>query len=232
MQTDEIKNKYRYELKYVCTDLQLMQIEERVRALLEKDSHAGNKGYYSIRSLYFDDYYDSCFWDKENGTDNRKKFRIRMYDVKTSHLSLEIKTKRNNKIMKEREIISLDEYHNLIDTESGLPIKKECPVQNQLHLLKAMDAYRPVVIVEYDRIPYIGTEGNVRVTFDKNIRSSSEVNRFLEKDIPMRGIMPDGNHLLEVKFDEFLPDYIYRGLNLENMIHTSFSKYYLCRKFI
>jgi hypothetical protein len=38
-------------------------------------------------------------------------------------------------------------------------------------------------------------------------------------------------HLMEVKFDEFLPDYIYRALMLDNLQQTAFSKYYLCRKY-
>ena len=53
--------KYRYELKYVCSDLQMRQMEERISVLLKKDQHVGEKGYYTIRSLYFDDYLDSAF---------------------------------------------------------------------------------------------------------------------------------------------------------------------------
>ena len=37
--------------------------------------------------------------------------------------------------------------------------------------------------------------------------------------------------LMEVKFDEYLPDYIYRALNLGTLQQTAFSKYYLCRRF-
>ena len=43
--------------------------------------------------------------------------------------------------------------------------------------------------------------------------------------------MPAGMHVLEVKYDEFLPDYIYKGIELENLQRTAFSKYYLCRKY-
>ena len=36
---------------------------------------------------------------------------------------------------------------------------------------------------------------------------------------------------MEVKFDEYLPDVIYSGLNLGVLQQTAYSKYYLCRKF-
>lgn len=95
----------------------------------------------------------------------------------------------------------------------------------QLHLL------RPAVIIEYERIPYVYKNGNVRVTFDTNISSSVSVENFLSGDIPKRPVMPVGYHLMEVKFDEFLPDYIYQSLNLGQLQQTAYSKYYLCRKF-
>ena len=87
----------------------------------------------------------------------------------------------------------------------------------------------PVVIVEYDRTPYIYRYGNVRVTFDMNISSSRAFDRFFEPKLPRRPIMPAGTHLMEVKFDEFLPDAIYRALQLGNLRQTTFSKYYLSR---
>ena len=88
---------------------------------------------------------------------------------------------------------------------------------------------RPVIIVEYDRIPYVYKYGNVRVTFDLNISSSTDIGNFFSRDIVRRPIMPAGRHLMEVKFDEFLPDAIYRALQLGTLKQTTFSKYYLCR---
>ena len=90
---------------------------------------------------------------------------------------------------------------------------------------------RPVVIVEYERIPYIYKDGNVRVTFDTHISSSSNVQDFFSETLPKRPVMPAGHHLLEVKFDEYLPDFIYRSLNMHRLHQTAFSKYYLCRKY-
>ena len=70
--------KYRHELKYICTAAELAMIQGRIHHLIPLDSHAGENGMYQIRSLYFDDYYDRCYYENENGTDPREKFRIRI----------------------------------------------------------------------------------------------------------------------------------------------------------
>lgn len=89
---------------------------------------------------------------------------------------------------------------------------------------------RPVVIVEYRRIPYVCKNGNVRITLDTNLAASKETGSFLEEKISCHPVMPLGWQLLEVKYDAYLPDYIYRGLQLENLRQTAFSKYCICRK--
>lgn len=90
---------------------------------------------------------------------------------------------------------------------------------------------RPVVIVDYDRVPYIYRLGNVRVTLDHNLSSSNQLQSFFDPMLVKRPVMPAGMQLLEVKFDEYLPAHIYRALQIENLQHTAFSKYYLCRKY-
>lgn len=231
---------YRYELKYVCSHLQLAELEQRIGSILYRDPHVGPSGSYTIRSLYFDDYYNSAFWDKENGTDNRKKYRIRVYDGRMDHMCLEIKGKLKDKTSKEKTLISQEQYQELVSRSlvypsstdpSGSVPSQGNKVLNQMLMQKAIRLMQPVIIVEYDRMPFIAAEGNVRITLDRNIRSSARTEAFADPDLAMRGVMPDGEHLMEIKFDEFLPDVIYRTLNLENMIRTSFSKYYLCRKF-
>ena len=105
------------------------------------------------------------------------------------------------------------------------------PVLRKLTLQMLTRRMKPVVIVEYDRIPYVYKNGNVRITLDTNIRSSSAVDRFLDEVILSRPVMPSGHQLLEVKYDEYLPDFIYRNLQLHSLRQTAFSKYYICRKY-
>ena len=72
----------------------------------------------------------------------------------------------------------------------------------------------------------------MRVTFDTNISAVANIGEFFGENLPKRQIMPAGQHLMEVKFDEYLPDFIYKSLNLENLQQSAYSKYYLSRKFM
>ena len=223
--------KYRHELKYICTAAELAMIQGRIHHLIPLDSHAGENGMYQIRSLYFDDYYDRCYYENENGTDPREKFRIRIYNGNTDKISLELKKKERGKTLKLSCPLTEEQCRTLMRGEVLPEDPDYPPVLQKLLLLMKTTLMRPKIIVEYDRVPYVYRLGNVRITLDKNISSSSAIDTFLEPTIHKRPIMPAGQHVLEVKFDEFLPDYIYQALQLRNLRQTAFSKFYLCRKF-
>ena len=198
-----MNEKFRYELKYICSEAQSIRLAAQLEGLLQKDSHTGERGYYTVRSLYFDDYENSAFWGKEDGTDMRKKYRLRSYDNDPGVISLETKERVRDKIRKkscqiskwEADFIRAGEWYEVMDNSS--PVAKDFFLQGTIHLMT------PKVIVEYDRIPYVCDEGNVRVTIDKNIRSASAEEDFWETTLCTRPILPKGQQLLEIKFDEF-----------------------------
>lgn len=225
------KPMYRHEMKYTISAAQVPLLKSRLTGLMMPDPHAGADGIYNIRSLYFDDYQNRFYYENENGTDPRKKFRIRIYNHSTQRITLECKRKERGKTQKTSCPLTLEQTRMLMKGETFPLQPSDHPLLHQLLLEMRTHMLRPVVIVEYDRIPYVYKYGNVRVTFDTNIASSSDVLNFLDVSISKRPIMPAGQHLLEVKFDEFLPDFIYRNLNLGSLRQTAFSKYYLCRKY-
>jgi len=222
---------YRHELKYVVTASQIALLENRIKNLAALDSHVGGTGMYRIRSLYFDDYYNSCFVENEIGTDPREKFRIRIYNADPGRISLELKQKEHGMTRKISCRLTREQCEMLM---RGVPLPVDAsypPVLQKLNLLMRTRGMRPKVIVEYDRVPYVDKLGNTRITLDKNISSSDDCLRFLEENIERRPVMAAGQHILEVKYDEFLPDYLYRNLQLQGLRQTAFSKYYLCRKY-
>lgn len=224
-------NKFRHELKYQITDAQLMMLKKRINHLIPADSHAGADGVYSIRSLYFDDYEDRCLRENEDGTDPREKFRIRIYNASSQRITLECKRKERGKTHKSACPLTVEQTKLLMAGKILPDIGSQPPVLRKLTLQMMTRRMRPVVIVEYDRIPYVYKNGNVRITLDTNITSSSAVERFLEPDILPRPVLPAGQQLLEVKYDEYLPDFIYRSLQLHSLRQTAFSKYAICRKY-
>lgn len=84
------------------------------------------------------------------------------------------------------------------------------------------------IICCYTRRAYTYPAGNVRITLDYDIRTSPAVYDFLNADavcIPACG----GTILLEVKWDEFLPDFITDLIFIPGRRSGSFSKYAQCR---
>ncbi len=226
---------YRNEYKYQVSAAQLEILKSRAGAILPLDSHVAREGpyagIYNIRSVYFDDRYDSCYFENENGTDPREKFRIRIYNHSSERITLELKRKQAGKCLKTSCPLTKEQCETLV-SGGCLPESPDYPPLLQKLLLQIRTrGLQPVVIVEYDRIPYVFPAGNVRVTLDCNISASANCGDFLKKDIPLRPILPSGQHILEVKWDELLPDFIYRTLMLSSLQWTAFSKFYLCRKF-
>ena len=226
-----IELKYRHEYKYPVSNAQIAMLQSRIKPLLEHDPHVGENGIYNIRSLYFDDCYNSCYYENENGTDPREKFRIRIYGHSSERIALECKRKERGKTLKTSCLLTKEQAMQLIKGDYPDITEARSPVLRKLILRMRTRMMKPVVIVEYDRIPYVYKQGNVRITFDTNVSSSTEIDRFFEKNIRKRPIMPVGQQLMEVKFDELLPDHIYRSLQLESLQQTAYSKYYLCRRF-
>ncbi len=224
-------SEYRHEYKYICSGQQLVLIGNKIQGLMEYDKHVGDEKRYGIRSLYFDDYQDRYLYDNINGNDPREKFRIRIYNHQKTYICLELKKKEHGKTKKLSCRIDEALCREIMQ---GLPIDfgaVDSDVYRKFCLLQNTRLLRPKIIVEYDRIPFVYRDGNVRVTFDINICSGNCIAGFLDDNIVARPVMPSGRHILEVKFDELIPDFIYSAIQTEGLRQTTYSKYYMCRKY-
>ena len=223
---------YRHEFKYLVSAAQIPLLRSRISCLMSPDPHTGPAGDYEIRSLYFDDYHNRCFYENENGTDPREKFRIRIYNASASRITLECKRKEHGMTRKTACLLTVAQAQSLLRNQPLPEAEALSPLLRKLDLLRQANLMHPVVIVNYVRRPFVYTDGNVRVTFDTDISSAPpDPERFFSSELPTRPVLPLGCHLMEVKYDGFLPDFIYRALNLGQLRQTSFSKYYLCRKY-
>ena len=225
------ENRYRHEFKYLCSYGELMTLKVRLQGLVSLDTHVGESGVYNIRSLYCVDSYDTCYRENEAGTDPREKFRIRIYDHSSERISLELKRKVRGKTQKLSCLLTEEQCRGLMEGEIPVLQENSPALLRKLCLLMQTRHMRPKVIVEYERVPYVYPHGNVRITMDENISASNRTDRFLERQIPLRPILEAGQHILEVKYDEYLPDGIYRTIQSGNLRQTAFSKYYLCRRY-
>lgn len=222
--------RYRNELKYVCSEGELALIEARVKNLCRRDSHVDDSGIYRIRSVYFDDSENSCYYENENGITPREKFRIRIYNGNAERISLECKRKERGMTHKASCSLTRAQCEAILDGSFVLKdTQKE--LLSKFYLQYKQRFLRAKTIVAYERTPYVYAAGNVRITFDRNLGGSNRVKDFFEEQLPLRPVMPPGKHVLEVKYDAFLPDFLYHAMSIESLQQTTYSKYYLCRKF-
>lgn len=225
------EKKFRHELKYLISTAEMQLLRNRVCCLLKPDVHSGPGGIYSIRSLYFDDYQNRCFYENENGVDPREKFRIRIYNHSSEKITLECKRKECGKTLKTSCPLTVAQTLVLIEGKILPDLENQPPLLRRLTVEMLTRKMKPVVIVEYDRVPYVCKNGNVRITFDTNISTSKAIGSFLDPVIQKCPVLMRGQQLLEVKYDEYMPDPIYRSMQLGDLQQTAFSKYYICRKF-
>lgn len=221
---------YRHELKFPVSDMELEMIRYRIQPLMQTDVYQ-KEGKYTVRSLYFDDFYDSCLQENENGEDNRRKFRIRIYNGSDKVIKLEKKIKFRGMTKKaDAEISKTDCLTYMSGKLPRLHAESSC-LEKELYAEIRMNGMHPVCIVEYERTAFVEKRGNVRITFDRNISGSAHTEAFLDKELPVFPLLQEGQHVLEVKYDELLPEYISDMLNLGILQRTSFSKYYHARNF-
>lgn len=223
---------YRNELKFQVSDADLIKIKYRLKPLMQYDSHQGSRGY-SIRSLYFDDIYDSGMTQNEEGISLRDKYRIRIYNGNTDQIRLEKKSKYRQMTKKISQSLTKETcdallYHNM-DFLSRVLREDADSILKGLVIKMLQKNLVPKCIVEYDRFAFVERIGNVRITFDRNISGSKLIDRFYDAALNVVPIMPQGHQILEVKYDELLPGYLLSAIDLGTLHRQSFSKYYYTR---
>ena len=220
---------YRAEDKYLCSERDMLLLESRLKVVMKPDTLAGGKTY-RITSLYFDDPADSHWSDAEDGESYRKKYRIRIYNGSFDLIRLEVKYKAFNRVNKRSASISREDAARLIagDCIGDPEPSMDSPV-TLFNLAVREKLIRPRIVIDYTRDAYTFPPGNVRITFDRNIRASGNTDRFLDGSCCYTALR-DNNRILEVKYDEFLPGFIAGLLETGNMNQSAYSKYQLGRE--
>ena len=218
---------YRHEWKHEINHADLLTLRQRLQAIAKPDPHAVN-GKYLIRSLYFDNAADKALREQLDGVSRREKFRIRYYNGDTSVIRLEKKSKLGG--LGNKQSVSLTAVQAQAITDGNLDWMSESTVElvRELYTKMRLQELRPKIIVDYTREPFIFAPGNVRVTLDYDIRTGFCYTDFLK---PTCITIPAGDApiILEVKWDNFLPDIIRDAIQLPGRRVTAFSKYAQCR---
>ena len=200
---------YRVEKKYICTNMELAILKARLQAVMSIDKNQKEIDAYQIRSIYFDNY------------DNSRKT-----------IKLEVKEKYRNLTKKKSCCINEEEFQKILLGKCQEFLYSDREVMRMFAVAILNYGYHPVNIIEYDRTAFTYPIGNVRITFDKNIAASEETNKLFDDNLQKIPLLPVDNHILEIKHDELIPDFILQLLELGNLQQISFSKYYMGRSIL
>lgn len=180
-----------------------------------------------MRSLYFDNAADTILREKLDGVNVREKFRLRYYNGDPTFLRLEKKSKINGLCLKQTAPLSSAQVQSLLRGETAW-MKAGEPLHRELYDGMLHRGLRPKTVVDYTREPFVLSAGHVRVTLDYNLRTAACCADFSD---PACLTLPVGASpiILEVKWDEYLPDIIRDAVQLPNCRSGAFSKYAQCR---
>lgn len=217
--------KYRHELKHEINYLDYLALSKRLNVIAKRDSNVGEDGCYRVRSLYFDNIHDKVLREKLDGVNNREKFRIRFYNEEYDFIKLEKKSKVNGLCQKQSIAISKDDCEKIIAGDfSFLKDRKEALLL-ELFVKMQYQQLRPKTIIDYKREPYIYEPGNVRITIDYEIETGLSSKELFNPYLATVNVCRPGCMILEVKYDEFLPDIIRDVIQIGDRKAEAFSKY-------
>lgn len=223
--------KYRHELKHYINIGDYLVLRNRIRSIMKRDHNCGSDGQYKIRSLYFDDPFDRALFEKLYGVNHRSKFRIRYYNDDPGFIRLEKKIKEKSLTAKLSAPLTSSQVEAIIGGDIQWLRDSDVPLFNELFIKMQSGLLKPKTIVEYIREAYIYGPGRVRVTFDKSIKSGLFSTDFFNANLPTVDVIRKELVILEVKYDEYLPEVIRDIIQTNQRRATSVSKYALCRMY-
>lgn len=220
----------RHEMKIPLNAMDRFVLEKRLRSGMICDPN-GIDGRYMVRSLYFDDPQDSAAWDKLDGVYERKKYRLRFYNSPDSPILLECKHKVGSLSDKTSVRLTREQAEKLISGDVGcLQSYQDRMCQAFVYQVKA-GFLRPKTIVEYDRTAFIYDLQKVRITIDDAVRSGMSSIDFFDPELLLGPVLNQGMCVLEVKYDQFLPQHIAHLIQIDSRRQMAHSKYVMCRAF-
>ena len=221
----------RHELKYHITPAELTVLRGVLAPVMQLDPNGNENNEYHIRSLYFDTINDDALDEKIAGVGNRKKYRIRIYNFSDKVIKLECKSKYGDLISKQSVSIPRELAEQLIAGDPDGLQRMRHPLLHDVYREMRTRLLRPAVIVDYVREAYIHQAEEVRITFDKQVRTGLYSVDMFNPQIPTYPVFDDPVEILEVKFDEFLPSYLQSILSGVTAQRSAISKYTWCRRY-
>ena len=201
---------YRHELKFIINKSYSEMLKNQLALIMDVDENSIDNTYF-IRSLYFDDIDNSAYYEKVDGVEKRKKYRIRIYNLDDSFIRLERKDKDRDLTHKEQTKISKEIYNKIINNDLDDIDLSDDLLKEFVTLIKTK-GLKPAVIVDYNRLAYTKSG-----RFSNDLFGDCQTYNVLDDEV-----------VLEVKFNEMLPSHIASVIMNIPSVRQAISKYALC----
>lgn len=222
--------KYRNEIKFIISKAMAEVLKQRLSLIMSVDTNSYNSdNSYLIRSLYFDNENSDAYYEKMDGVEYRKKYRIRIYNFDDKFIRLECKYKHNNMTSKDQILIDKELCSKIINGKiDEIDLTKD-NLLRQFALDYRLNRLNPSIIVDYNRVAFTYHVSDVRITFDSQIKSGMYNYNLFDKNATTYSVIDDNQMVLEVKFNEILPESIALILQTVPTFRQAFSKFATCR---
>ena len=227
-----IEEKYRRELKHMLSKYDAAILKSKLKAVMRSDPFTNENGSYFIRSLYFDTYDDKTLFEKLYSVPYRYKYRIRLYNHDYSMIKLEKKKKLFSGTTKHSAAVTKEEVEMLLRQDYDFLKNSDDAMKREAYIDFTTERFVQKTVVDYTRYPFVYPHGNVRITIDMDIRSPIGQVDVFNPDMPTISVFPDEKCVLEIKYDEYLPEFIHKIVQTPGTRTTSMSKYAACRRFL
>lgn len=161
-----------FEMKFLLDESRARDVERQLAGRLSLDPHSDRElgNAYRVTTVYCDTRDFDVF--HRVGSHRRRKYRVRRYGNEP-RVYLERKTKQGERVRKRRTVIDGRELPSLSSFSVGGDGDGNWP-GHWFHEQLLLRRLEPVCCVEYVRTAYVGVhdEGPLRLTFDRNIRST------------------------------------------------------------
>jgi len=224
----------RFEFKYLIPNELIEPIRKELLQYMEYDSFAETKPdkKYRVTSLYYDTPHLDNYYQKMAGIKDRRKQRVRVYGENPEdnpEVYIEIKRRHDAVVVKDRIIARSDNYSDFINNrvdinEASSYSQNDKNVLGEFLFGKLRGQMQPVVLVVYDREPMFSRHDHrLRVTFDSNIEAYRAKGVYKKTGRCYRVLT--NQTVMEIKFNNFMPFWLYNIIQKYHLQRIAFSKY-------
>ncbi|MGC6456921.1 MAG: polyphosphate polymerase domain-containing protein [Akkermansiaceae bacterium] len=227
----------RTEYKYLISTEEMESLQQKLDDELVVDSLASEDGCYPIITEYFETPDRQCYWEKQRNLNSRRKIRVRIYGTEEGKIPptgfIEIKHKHFGFGAKRRLFLPVEDaiafadgdYNLLHDTSREWRRSQKMMIKELIDLVEKR-SYEPAIQLRYDRKALMSPDGQLRITFDTNLRCRSELLTLQADDSRFEHyIIPPDKVILEVKSVGPVP-YWFRCFASEcKLVRRGFSKF-------